>query len=119
MFRSIGLDVATRRDVVLQTWLSKETDVRCEVILQANACSYRPLQRSMERSLLFQFFHAVHEIAGNERRIDRYLHLRTKTSLEIPSPYIIYIICTLQRYAEVMYGLLLTDGVPTCSYFGL
>ena len=70
----------------------------------------------MECRLLFQFFHAVHEIAGTERCINRYIHLRTKTSIEIPSPNIIYMIYTLQRYAEVMYGLLLTDGVPVSAY---
>ena len=63
MFRAIGLDVASRRDIVLQAWLSKEADVGREVVLQAEACAYRPLQRSMERRFLFQFFHAVHEIA--------------------------------------------------------
>ena len=105
MFRAIGLDVATRRDVVLQTWLSEEADVGHEVILQAKACTYRPLQWSVERRFLFQFFHTIHEIACSDWRIDGYLQLCTKTSVETPSPYVMYFICTLQRYAKVVDGL--------------
>ena len=40
MFRAIGLDVAARRDVVLQTRLNKEADAGREVVLQAEACAY-------------------------------------------------------------------------------
>ena len=116
MLRSVGLDVAACRDVVLQTGLCKESNVRCEVVLQAETCTYRPLQRSVECGLLFQFLHSVHEIACAERCIDWYLQLRAKTSVETPSPYIIYIIGTFQRYSEVVDSLLLADGVPVCAY---
>ena len=39
MLRAIGFYAAARRDVVLQTWFGKETDMRRDVELQAKACA--------------------------------------------------------------------------------
>ena len=43
MLRAVGLYAATRRDIVLQAGFDKETEVGREFILQAKACSNRPL----------------------------------------------------------------------------
>ena len=112
MLCAIGLDAAACRYIVLQTWLGKQTDVRREIVLHTESCSDRPLKWSMECGLVAEFHRAVDIIACVKRRIDRYLHLRIKTSVEIPLSYIIYIICTLQRYTEVMDGLLLMIAFP-------
>ena len=119
MFCVIGLYATARWEVVLQTWLCKETDVRREVVLQAESRAERPLQWSMECGLVAEFYRAIDIIVCVEWCIDRYIHLHAKISIKIPSPHIIYIIGTLQWYAEVMDGLLFTDGVSICTYLGL
>ena len=43
MLRAIGLYAAARRDIILQAGFYKETEVTREIILQAKACSNRPL----------------------------------------------------------------------------
>ena len=43
MLRAVGLYASTRRDIVLQAGFDKETEVGREIILQAEACSNRPL----------------------------------------------------------------------------
>ena len=43
MLRAVGLYATTCRDIVLQAGFDKETEFGREIILQAKACSYRPL----------------------------------------------------------------------------
>ena len=52
MLGAVGLNVAMRRDIVLQAWLREETDVGRQVVLQAEAEGGRELPRCADGSLV-------------------------------------------------------------------
>ena len=60
MLCTVGLDVSSHRDIVLQAWLREETDVRCQVILQAEAEGGRELPRCADGSLVAGLILAIH-----------------------------------------------------------
>ena len=60
MLRAVGLDVAIRRDIVLQAWLHEETDVGRQVILQAKAEGGRELPRCVDGSLVTDLILTIH-----------------------------------------------------------
>ena len=111
MLCAVGLDVAARRDVVLQTWLGKESDAGSEIVLQAKTCTNRPLPWSMDGSLVGCLQYAMQVVACAQRRIERNLRGNAETSVEAPRLSIIYVIDALQGDAEVVNGLLFIDSI--------
>ena len=67
MLGAIGLDAAISRDVIMQTWFGKKTDMRCELVLQADARADRPLQRRTEARLVGSTLQSMQVIACDER----------------------------------------------------
>jgi len=55
MLCTVGLDVSSHRDIVLQAWLNEEADVGCQVIFQTEAKCSRELPWSTESGLIAGF----------------------------------------------------------------
>ena len=66
MLRTIGLNVAMRRDIVLQAWLREEANAGCQVVLQAEAQSGGELPRGVESSLVAGLIQTIHIVVGME-----------------------------------------------------
>ena len=60
MLRAVGLDAALRRDIVLQARLSEETDVGCQVVLQAKADRGGELPRGADGGLVGSLMPTIH-----------------------------------------------------------
>ena len=66
MLRTIGLNVAMRREIVLQAWLREEANAGRQVVLQAESQSGGELPRGVESSPVAGFIQAIYIIAGVE-----------------------------------------------------
>ncbi len=60
MLRAVGLDVAMRREIVQQTRLHEETDMGCQVHLQAEAEGGGELPRGADGGLVGSLMPTVH-----------------------------------------------------------
>ena len=59
MVCAVGFNATARRDVVLQAWLCEQPDVGREIVLQAEACTNRPLPRSADGGLVGSLQYAM------------------------------------------------------------
>ena len=69
----------------------------------------------MECRLFSQLYRTIQYVVGVTSTRNGYFHLYAETSINIPRPDIIYIICALQWYTEIVNRLLLADAVATAS----
>ena len=111
VFRAIGLNVATRRDVILQARLSEQADVGSEIVLQTYTCTNRPLPWSMDGRLVGCLQYAMQVVACAQRRVDRNFHRHAEAAVEAPRLASVHIADALYGDAEVVNGLLLFDGI--------
>ena len=116
MLCAVGLDVAARRDVVLQTWFGKEADSGREVVLQAETSADRPLPRGVKCCLVGNLQCTMQVIVCIERRIDGDFRRHAEATVEAPRFASVHIAEALHGDAEVMDGLLLVDGIAVGSH---
>ena len=60
MLRAVGFDAALRRDIVLQAWLSEETDMGCQVHLQTETEGGGELPRGADGGLVGSLMPTIH-----------------------------------------------------------
>ena len=111
MLCAVCLDLRSRRDIVLQAWFCEKPNVGSEIVLQAKACTNRPLPRCTDGGLFCCLQYAMQVVACAQRRIERNLRGNAETSVEAPRLSITYIIDALHGNAEVVDGLLFVDGI--------
>ena len=116
MLGAVGLDVAMRRDKVLQAGLHEEADMGRQVELQAKTEGRGELPRHTDSGLVAGFKHTVHIVVRIEGWADGNFGRQSETAIEVPQLFAIYSIGALHGDAEIVDGLLLTDGVALCSH---
>ena len=116
MLSAVGLDVTLHRDVVLQAWFHEEAHIGRQMVLQSEAEGRRELPRSAKNRLVADFILPIHKIVGMEDRAHRDFGRQAKTSVEAPVSSCIQVTDALYGYAEVVDGLLLTDGVAVGTH---
>ena len=67
MLCAIGFNVAACRDIILQAWLCKQSDVGREFVLQAEARADRPLPRGADGGPVGSLQFAMQVVACVER----------------------------------------------------
>ena len=91
MFGTVGLDVGICRDVVLQTWLSENADVRSQMVLHAQSEGGGELPRSTDGGILTSFIQAMQVIVGVQGGIDRHFRHQTSAAVKTPRLSAIYV----------------------------
>lgn len=111
MLCAVCLDLRSRRDIVLQAWFCEKPNVGSEIVLQAKACTNRPLPRCTDGGLFCCLQYAMQVVTCIERRIDRNFHRHAEAAVEAPRLASVHIADALYGDAEVVNGLLLFDGI--------
>ena len=112
----VVLDVAIRRDIVLQAWFHEEADVGCQVVLQAKAEARGELPWNVDSGLVAGFIQTIYIVVGLEGRVDGDFGCQAETAVQTPLSGAIHIIQSFHWYANVVDGLLFTDGVAVGSH---
>ena len=116
MLCAVGLDVAIRRDIVLQAWFHEEADVGCQVVLQAKAEARGELPWNVDGGLVAGFIQTIYIVVGLEGRVDGDFGCQAETAVQTPLSGAIHIIQSFHWYAKIMYRLSLFDFVAIFTH---
>ena len=111
MLCAVCLDLRSRWDIVLQAWFCEKPNVGSEIVLQAKACTNRPLPRCTDGGLFCCLQYAMQVVTRIERRVNGDFYRQAEATIEAPRLSIVYVVDALHRDAEIVDGLLLIDGV--------
>ena len=118
MLRPIGVKVAAVIEEVLEAWLYEEAKMRCEVVLQADADSRRPLDRCAKRRLALESTDAAGDVVDVGDAPYRQLQHSSRRGIETEVSTVVPLPTETKRDAEIIKPLSFLDKGQTTACIG-